>query len=176
MNNASEDLIIGKVGAPHGVKGWVKINSYTEQTSGIFDYQPWRLSLGQKEQSYEVEEWRLHSKAIVAKLVGVDDRDQAEAIKNFEISVKAEMLPELAEDEFYWRDLVGMKVLTDKGYDLGVVKELFETGSNDVLLVKANHNDGFGKKERMIPYIFDQVIKSIDQVDKTIMVDWDPGF
>jgi len=172
VNNASEVLIVGKIGAPYGVKGWVKINSYTEELTGIFDYGPWFTDKGQE---FQVEQWRMHNKGIVAKLVGVEDRDQAEAIKNLEISIKAEMLPELAEDEFYWRDLVGMNVCTNKGYDLGSVKELFETGSNDVLLVKANHNDGFGKKERMIPYI-DDVVLEVDQSANTITVDWDPGF
>jgi 16S rRNA processing protein RimM len=69
-----------------------------------------------------------------------------------------------------------MKVVTDKGYDLGAVKELFETGANDVLLVKANHNDAFGKKERMIPYLVDSVVLSVDRTQQTVTVDWDPSF
>lgn len=174
MGQASETLIVGKIGAPYGVKGWVKINSYTEQLTSIFDYLPWFL--GEDGQKCEVDQWRMHNKGIVAKLVGVDSRDDAERIKNLDIAIKAEMLPQLADDEFYWRDLVGMQVVTEAGYDLGVVKELFETGANDVLLVKANANDAFGQKERMLPYVPDQVIKHIDKATNTIKVDWDPGF
>ena len=85
-------------------------------------------------------------------------------------------MPELPEGEFYWRDLIGMKVVTTKGYDLGEVTDIMETGANDVLVVKANRNDGFGKKERLIPYLFDQVIDSICKKTKQINVDWDPGF
>lgn len=113
---------------------------------------------------------------MVAKLIGVETRDDAESIKNLDVSIKAEMLPELAYDDYYWRDLVGMQVMTDKGYNLGVVKELFETGANDVMLVKANLNDAFGQKERMLPFLREQVIKEVDMQAKTITVDWDPGF
>ena len=106
----------------------------------------------------------------------MDDRDDAERIKNLEISIKAAMLPKLDDNDVYWRELVGMQVVTDKGYNLGVIKELFETGANDVLLVKANLNDAFGQKERMVPYLLDQVIKQVDRQAKTVTVDWDPAF
>jgi len=86
------------------------------------------------------------------------------------------MLPELDDNDVYWRELVGMQVVTDKGYNLGVIKELFETGANDVLLVKANLNDAFGQKERMVPYLLDQVIKQVDRQAKMVTVDWDPAF
>ncbi|MCV2885587.1 ribosome maturation factor RimM [Aestuariibacter sp. AA17] len=174
MSHASDTLVIGKIGAPYGVKGWVKITSYTEELSGIFDYSPWVL--GENGKEYKVDHWRPHNKALIAKLVGVDNRDEAEAIKNLDIIIKAEQLPQLEGDEYYWRDLVDMQVVTDKGYDLGVVKELFATGANDVMLVKARTNDAFGQKERMIPYLFDDVIKQVDMQTRTIKVDWDPGF
>jgi 16S rRNA processing protein RimM len=169
----SDMVVIGKIGAPYGVKGWVKITSYTETLEGIFDYQPWLLGNGQE---YQIEHWRTHNKGVVAKLIGVESRDDADSIKNLDISIKAEQLPQLADDEFYWRDLVGMQVVTESGYDLGVVKELFETGANDVMLVKANPNDAFGQKERMLPYLYDQVIKEVDKQANLIRVDWDPGF
>lgn len=174
MSQASDTLIVGKIGAPYGVKGWVKITSYTDNIEGIFDYQPWFVGNDGKE--CQIDHWRTHNKGVVAKLVGVETRDEAEAIKNLEISIKAEQLPQLADDEFYWRELVGMKVVTEQGYDLGVVKELFETGANDVMLVKANANDAFGQKERMLPYLYDQVIKEVNKESGTITVEWDPGF
>ena len=174
MSQASDTLVVGKIGAPYGVKGWVKITSYTDELAGIFEYSPWLL--GSDETEYQIDQWRTHNKGVVAKLVGVETRDDAEAIKNLEISIKAEQLPQLADDDFYWRDLVGMQVVTVEGYDLGTVKELFETGANDVMLVKANPNDAFGQKERMLPYLYDQVIKEVDKQAKTIKVDWDPGF
>lgn len=173
MSQASETMIIGTIGAPYGVKGWVKINSYTDEKAGIFGYAPWIIGT---EQKYQVDQWRTHNKALVAKLTGIDSRDDAESIKNLDISIESSQLPELSEDEFYWRDLVGMQVVTDKGYSLGKIKEIFATGANDVMLIKANTNDAFGQKERMLPILFDQVIKQIDKTSATITVDWDPAF
>jgi 16S rRNA processing protein RimM len=176
MSDASETLVVGKIGAPYGVKGWVKITSYTETPSGIFEYAPWLLNQDGRLQELKVDQWREHNKGLIAKLDGVDDRDAVDRLKNQEICIMAEQLPELQEGDFYWRDLVGMRVVTVKGYDLGTVRELFETGSNDVLVVKANINDAFGQKERMIPYLVDQVVKQVDQVARTITVDWEPDF
>lgn len=176
MSHASDTLVVGKIGAPYGVKGWVKITTYTHEQDGIFAYSPWLLGEVESGKEYVVDQWRTHNKGLVAKLVGVETRDDAESIKNLEISIKAEQLPQLAEDDFYWRELVGMQVVTEQGYSLGVVKELFETGANDVMLIKANLNDAFGQKERMVPYLLDQVVKQVDRQAKTIKVDWDPAF
>lgn len=176
MSHASDTLVVGKIGAPYGVKGWVKITTYTQEQDGIFAYTPWLLGQVQEGKTYVVDQWRTHNKGLVAKLVGVDTRDDAESIKNLEISIKAEQLPQLADDDFYWRELVGMQVVTEQGYSLGVVKELFETGANDVMLIRANLNDAFGQKERMVPYLLDQVVKQVDRQAKTIKVDWDPAF
>lgn len=174
MSHASDTIVIGKIGAPYGVKGWVKITTYTDEKEGVFSYSPWLL--GEVDKEYIVDVWRTHNKGVVAKLIGVESRDDAESIKNLDISIKAEKLPQLTDGDYYWRDLVGMQVVTEAGYDLGAVKELFETGSNDVMLIRANPNDAFGQKERMVPFLFDQVIKHVDMQARTIKVDWDPGF
>jgi 16S rRNA processing protein RimM len=98
------------------------------------------------------------------------------AYTHAEISMDATQLPELPQGEFYWRDLIGMSVMTDKGYNLGIVDDLMETGSNDVLVVKANSKDAFGQSERLIPFLTDSVIKEVKYDVKEITVDWDPGF
>lgn len=176
MSNASDTLIVGKVGAPYGVKGWFKVTTYTESMEGIFDYSPWLLLQGGVQKEFEVEHWKNHNKGVVAKLVNVDDRDAAEAIKNLDISVHQDCLPELEEGDFYWRELVGMTVVGVGGYNFGKVEQMFETGANDVMLVKANIGDAFGQKQRMIPYLMDDVIKVVDRDERSITVDWDPGF
>jgi len=173
MSQASDKVVIGKIGAPYGVKGWVKINSYTEVPEGIFDYSPWLLADGKE---YQIDQWRPHGKAIVAKLIDIDSRDDAERIKNLDISIDAEQLPELGDDEVYWRELNGMQVVTTQGYQLGVVKEVFNTGANDVIRVKAKVNDAFGQKERLIPFVFDSVVQTVDKTERVITVEWDPGF
>jgi 16S rRNA processing protein RimM len=176
MSSASDTIIVGKIGAPYGVKGWVKINSFTQIAADIFGYAPWQLNgNGMNNQEIQIDQWRTQGKGLVAKLVGVDSRDDAEHVKNAEISVPTSVLPELEED-FYWKDLIGMQVVTDKGYDLGVIKDMFETGANDVMLVKAKTNDAFGQKERLLPFLHDQVVLSVDKQAKSITVDWDPGF
>jgi 16S rRNA processing protein RimM len=172
MSLASETVIIGKIGAPYGVKGWVKINTYTQEAQGIFAYSPWLLN----DQTYLVSQWRTHNKVLIAKLDGIDSRDDAERIKNLDIAIASEQLPALSEDEFYWRELIGMTVVTDQGYNLGTVKDIFATGANDVLQVKANINDAFGQKERLLPVLFDQVIMAVDRSSGSITVDWDPAF
>jgi 16S rRNA processing protein RimM len=171
-----KDVTLGKVGAVYGIKGWLKIHSFTDDQEAILDYFPWSLKLGNKIQSVDITDWRKHNNGLVVKVAGIDDRDVAQKLVGSEIFVSEEALSDLPEGEFYWRDLIGMAVVTDKGYDLGQVSDIMETGANDVLVVKANLKDGFGKKERLIPYLMDQVILSISAEDKQICVDWDPGF
>lgn len=181
MENVSESVnegkvILGKIGAVYGIKGWLKIHSFTEDPEAIFDYSPWSLKLGGKLQAINISEWRRHNNGLIVKFAGIDDRDQAQLKVGMEIQVDSEILPELPEGEFYWRDLVGMRVCTTQGYDLGKVTSVMETGANDVLVVKANPNDGFGKQERLIPYLDQQVVKNVDLESKQIDVDWEPGF
>ncbi|WP_404842448.1 MULTISPECIES: ribosome maturation factor RimM [unclassified Colwellia] len=176
MEVIGKDVTLGKVGAVYGIKGWLKIHSFTDDQEAILDYFPWSLKLGDKIQSVDITDWRKHNNGLVVKVAGIDDRDVAQKLVGSEIFVSEEALSDLPEGEFYWRDLIGMAVVTDKGYDLGRVSDIMETGANDVLVVKANLKDGFGKKERLIPYLMDQVILSISAEDKQICVDWDPGF
>jgi len=171
-----KDVTLGKVGAVYGIKGWLKIHSFTDDQEAILDYFPWSLKLGNKIQSVEITDWRKHNNGLVVKVAGIDDRDVAQKLVGSEIFVSEDALSDLPEGEFYWRDLIGMSVVTDKGYDLGQVSDIMETGANDVLVVKANLKDGFGKKERLIPYLIDQVILSVSTENKQICVDWDPGF
>ncbi|KAA1461413.1 ribosome maturation factor RimM, partial [Enterobacter hormaechei] len=88
----------------------------------------------------------------------------------------SEQLPELDTGDYYWKDLIGCQVISTAGYNLGTVNDMMETGSNDVMVVKANLKDAFGVKERLIPFLDGQVIKKVDLATKTIEVDWDPGF
>ncbi|TAA47388.1 MULTISPECIES: ribosome maturation factor RimM [Corallincola] len=176
MSEPLENVILGRLGAPYGVKGWLKIHSFTDNAEDIFALSPWILGDQKSGKQLTVSKWRSHNNGLIVKFEEIEDRTQAEALVGLEISVLPEQLPDLPEDEFYWRDLIGMQVVTDKGYDLGVVTGLMETGSNDVLQVKANSKDAFGKRERLIPFLDGQVIKNVDLVQKRIEVDWEPGF
>ncbi|CAK1743597.1 16S rRNA processing protein RimM [Vibrio crassostreae] len=176
MSEQNNRIVMGKLGSTYGIRGWLKVFSYTDNAESIFDYSPWYLNQKGKWVEYKVESWKRHGQGYVCKLAGLDVREDAQLMTNFEIAIDPASLPELSEDEFYWRELFGMQVFTTKGYDLGKVTDLLETGSNDVLVIKANLKDAFGQKERLVPYLEEQVIKKVDREARRIEVDWDPGF
>jgi 16S rRNA processing protein RimM len=175
VSDKAEPIVMGKFGAVHGIKGWLKIHSYTDNAESIFEYKPLLMKSKGHFQEVNISTWKRHGNGFVAKIAEFDVREEAQALVGLELFVDSKKLPELEED-FYWRDLVGCQVQTDKGYDLGVVTEMMETGSNDVLVVKANSNDAFGQKERLIPFIEQQVISNIDITSKLIIVNWEPDF
>ena len=172
----SDPIVLGKLGSSYGIKGWLRVFSSTENTESIFDYQPWFIQRSGQWQHIEIEDWKHHNKDIIVKLKGVEDRDAATLLTNFEIAVDSTQLPELENNEYYWKDLMGCHVVTLDGYDLGTVVDMMETGSNDVLVIKANLKDAFGIKERLVPFLDGQVIKKVDLTTRSIEVDWDPGF
>ena len=176
MSRQDEKVVVGKFGATYGIRGWLKVFSYTDDTEGIFEYRPWFVKQQGKWVEYQVESWKRHNKGMVVKLAGLDVREDAHLLTNFDIAINPSSLPELPEDEIYWRELFGMQVVTTSGYHLGEITDVFETGSNDVLVVTANLNDAFGQKERLIPFLTEQVIKQIDRDAQRIEVDWDPAF
>ncbi len=167
---------VGKLGATYGIRGWLRVYSSTEQAESIFSYQPWFLKIKGKWQQIELESFKQHNHEFIAKIKGFDDREQAQTLANVEIGVSLDVFPDLEEGDYYWHDLIGCQVLNLAGYHFGTVSELMETGSNDVLVVKANSKDTFGKQERLIPFLFDNVVKRVDLSTKTIEVDWDAGF
>ncbi|CUS48653.1 MAG: 16S rRNA processing protein RimM [Idiomarinaceae bacterium HL-53] len=172
-----EDLVIlGTLGAVYGIKGWLRVNAFTEEASGIFEYAPWYVGRNGAWREAEVSQWRWHNKGLVAKLAGVDDRDTAALFTGFEIAAPAAQLPELEENEFYWRDLAQMHVVNQEGYDMGKVDHLLSTVANDVLVVTANSNDAFGKRERLIPFIQSQYVVEVNKETNTITVDWPADF
>ncbi|MDX1536656.1 ribosome maturation factor RimM [Arsukibacterium sp.] len=176
-NNDDKDLVVlGKFGAVYGINGWLKVVAYTDIPEGIFDYTPWQIKLQGNWLPVQVASWKRHSNGLIAKLEGISDRDIAQRYVNAEIAVTAQTLPSLEEGDYYWKDLMGLAVVNEAGYHLGEVSDMMETGSNDVIVVKANRTDAFGKKERLLPFLTDTVVKSVDLAEKRIIVDWDPAF
>ena len=117
-------------------------------------------------------EGKKQGKNIIARLDGINYRDEAEALIGTEIAVHQDQLEVLAENEYFWRDLIGLSVETLKGEKLGKIDWLFDTGSNDVVVVK----DGERDKEHLLPYLFKDIIKSVDLERSLMIVDWDPDF
>lgn len=172
----SEKVVLGKIGAPYGIKGWLKLTAYTDDPEGIFNYDTLFIQMDGQWQQRTVADWRRHNNGLVFKFDKIDDRNGAQGFTHAEIAVLAEDLPDLPDEEFYWRDLIGLNVVNLAGYQMGQVTDMLETGSNDVLVIKAKPNDAFGKTERLIPFLTEQVVKEVNQQEKTILVDWDPGF
>lgn len=164
----SEMVIMGRIVAPYGIFGWVKVQPDTEMLDGLLDYPEWWLGRDGQWQKYEVEAAKVHSSTLLVKLKGVSDRDAAFSLKSQRVAVPREQLPKLDESEYYWSDLIGLQVTNLQGVDLGQVVEVFETGANDVLVAK-------GDRERLIPFI-GQVVLDVNQDDGTMQVDWDAEF
>lgn len=159
-------IVVGKIGSTYGVQGWLKILSYTEWTNNILEYTPWYLGDGENWTPITLMGSREHGKGIVVKFAKYDTPEQARLLTGKSIAIKRSQLPALKKGEFYWDDLKGLTVINQDGINLGKVIYIIETGSNDVLVVK-------GDKEHAIPYIQDDVIKSIDLENQVIHVDWD---
>ncbi len=161
-------VAMGRVVAPYGIKGWIKIQPFTRQQRGLLDYPRWQVGQEGAWQSLAVESAKVHGATVVAKLDGVSDREQAAALKGMQIAVSRDDFPEPAADEFYWADLIGLKVVNADGVALGNVIRVFETGANDVLVVE---DQVAGKQERLLPFIA-PVIRQVDLAGGTITVDW----
>jgi len=155
---------MGRIAAPFGVKGWVKIQTFSEDPGTLMDFESWRVGRGEQQTQYTVEAIQDHSNTLVAKLVGIDDRDAAYALRGQEISVAKRDLPPPEENEFYWSDLIGLKAVNREGVELGRVDSLLETGAQDVLVIK-------GTREHLIPFVAAFVGK-VDVAGGTIEVDW----
>jgi len=161
-------IVLGRIVGTYGVRGWVKVHSETDPKEGILGYSPWLV--GDSDVERAVISGRRHGKGIIAHLAGCDDREQAMELLGQEIAVTRDRLPPPTDDEFYWADIEGLKVWTvTDPLELGVVERLFSTGANDVLVV-------VGDRERLLPFIWDQVIRSVDFEAGRIEVDWDPDF
>ena len=168
MSN-QQQINVGKISGVFGIKGWVKVFSFTECRENILSYSPWLLKKDSETRLVTVIDGKLQGKAVVAQLDGVNDRDQAASFMGWDIYITPEQLPKVAKDEYYWSDLIGLNVETDLGVQLGVVESLLETGANDVVIVK-------GERERVIPFLQGQTIMAIDLEAGRMVVDWDPDF
>lgn len=173
----SERIVVGKFVGVFGVKGWLKVKSFTEPSRNILSYKPWFVKTAQGVKVFEVDGSQDRPQGLVVHLAGVDDRNDALEIRG-DIEVDRTQLPNLAADEFYWHQLIGLEVVSDyqgNEYPLGKVKGLMETGANDVLVVKAS-TLSVDDRERLIPYVPGQFISEVNVAEGVIRVDWDPEF
>jgi 16S rRNA processing protein RimM len=162
-------VVVGRIEGAYGVKGWVRVRSFTDPPDNLQNYAPWQLRLARGPRECERLAMRAHGKGYVAQLAGVEDRDAAAALGGVEIEVPRECLEPVTDGEFYWNDLIGLEVETLTGDRLGQVQRMMETGANDVMVVT-------GERRRLIPFVHGGVVREVDLEAGTIRVDWDPDF
>ncbi len=166
---APERIVVGKLSGVYGVKGWLKVFSWADPRENILGYKRWMLKTSEGWIERQLLQGKPHAKGLVALLEGCSTREDAEALKGLEISVYATELALLKRDEYYWRDLIGLRVVNLEGVDFGAIHSLIETGANNVLVVR-------GDKERLVPWVMEQYIKNVDLEAGQILVDWEAGF
>jgi 16S rRNA processing protein RimM len=157
---------VGRISGLFGVKGWVRVYSYTQPRDNIIRYTPWSVMLPEGWRTLVLGEGRRHGKGVVARLEGVDDREAAAALLGAEVAIHRDQLRPLGQGEFYWSDLIGLRVVNHRGEGMGVVVDLLETGAHDVLVVQ-------GERERLIPFVQGQVVTAVEPQAGTIRVDWE---
>ncbi len=181
----SERIAVGRINGAYGIKGWVKVFSYTDPIEQILTYTPWYL-VHQERRSprsqnssgttgednvLEFESGKVHGKGVIALPKGFKDRDQAESLRGFEIWVDRTLLPALEAGDYYWHQLENLTVCNEQNECLGHVSHLLETGANDVLVVLPD-SGSIDDTERLIPYVEGKVVREIDLAGGKILVDW----
>ena len=160
-------VVLGYITGPYGTCGWVKVRSSTEPPENILRYEPWQVGRCGRWSPIGVAEGRVRGRGVIVRLDGCHDRDDASDYRGCEIAVERSRLPDVEDGEFYWADLVGLRVATTGGVALGEVERMMETGANDVMVVQ-------GDIERLIPFLPGSVVQSVDIERGVIVVDWHP--
>jgi 16S rRNA processing protein RimM len=161
-------VVMARVVAAFAVKGWIKVQPFTEQADTLLGYPVWWLGKEGGWTSWALEEGAVHGKTVIAKLAGCEVREAAAALQGLEVAVPRSQLPERREGEYYWTDLLGIAVRNLQGEVLGRVERLLETGANQVLVVG-------GERERLIPFVAAFVV-AVDLAKGEVVVDWGRDF
>jgi 16S rRNA processing protein RimM len=156
---------MGRVLAPYGVKGWVKVAPFTAAPDALTRFDRWWIGGPDGWEEAEVAEAVRHGANVVARLAGCGDRDQAAKLRGREVALPRESLPEAQKNEYYWADLVGLEVVNAESASFGKVTELFSNGAHDVMRI------GAGKGERLVPFV-PAVVRKVDLAAGRIEVDW----
>lgn len=167
---AQQRVVLGYMAGAYGVRGWVKVRSHTEPKDNILRYAPWRVEHQGEQRDFKVLVGRVQGGFVIAQLDGLDVREEAMALAGAAITVARKILPPLPEGEYYWTDLIGLKVVNQDGVDFGKITRLFETGANDVLVAEASDH------ERFIPFCPGMYVLEVDLVAGQMLVDWDADF
>ncbi|MDG2107803.1 MAG: ribosome maturation factor RimM [Woeseiaceae bacterium] len=161
----SNPVVLGRISGLFGVRGWVKVFSYTESREAILQYKGLLLGRDGEWWPAKTVEGRQHGKSVILHFEGTDNREQAVALVGNEIGIKRSELPALDAGHYYWSDLIGLTAIHLDGTQLGTIKELLETGSHDVMVIE-------GDQEILIPFVNEKIVTKVDLVNRQIHVDW----
>lgn len=178
MQADQEPIVVGTLAGAFGVKGWLKVRSFTQPEENILSYKPWYIRTAQGVQEVELDAFKKHTQGLVVHFKGLDDRDLAAGYGRAQILVNKSLLPPLAEGEYYWHQLIGLQVISVYGGSsllLGRVAQMLETGANDVVVVHPCEGS-IDDSERLVPYVPEQYVVKVDLHAGELHVDWDPDF
>ncbi|MES2624397.1 MAG: ribosome maturation factor RimM [Pseudomonadota bacterium] len=170
-------VVMGRIGAAYGLKGWVKLFSFTDLPENLLDHRKFFIVANNAEsslQEIEIDQARAQGQGFVGHIKGCDDRDQTRNYTGKELLLSKQSLPNL-EEGYYWYELEGLRVVNLAGEELGVVHHLLATGANDVLVVQATETS-IDKEERLLPYVWEQVVLEVDLDAGVIKVDWEKDY
>jgi 16S rRNA processing protein RimM len=170
-----DDLLpVGHVLGPFGVQGELRIKPYSADADALMSVRRWWIDKPELS-DVEVLTVRRQGEDVVAKLVGVVGRDAAEALKGAVVQVRRSHFPALSNDEYYWVDLIGLRVVNLGGQELGLVGDLMDNGAHPILRVAVAAQDDNPDHELLIPFV-DQFIKKVDRAAMEITVDWESDY
>ena len=172
MRSSDRKILLGKLGKPHGVKGFLYIHYYGEDPNKLYDYEGLLLDDGT---SVKVDKLLLQKDRVILKFLETNSRNDAEKLRDKELFIKEDSLPVLENNQAYYFELEGLNVKNLDNVDLGRVKEILETNANDVLVIEPTKSS-VDEKERLVPYVKDNVVKEINKTDKTILIDWSKDY
>jgi 16S rRNA processing protein RimM len=182
-------VVMGRIGAAYGLKGWVKLFSFTDPPANLLEHRKFFIvgnntgndaeKVTEKVaeaalQEIEIDQARAQGQGFVGHIKGCDERDQTRNYTGKELLLPKQVLPVL-EEGYYWHQLEGLRVVNLAGEDLGVVHHLLATGANDVLVVHASVTS-IDKEERLLPYVWGQVVLEVDLDSGVIKVDWEKDY
>ena len=163
------NLEIGQIVNTFGIKGMVKVKPFTDDIRRFDELKTVYVEKNSTKTEYEIEEVKYHKDMVLIKFKGIDKVEQAEMLRNSYLTVSRDSVEKLEEGRYYIVDLLGLEVYTDEQVLLGTLEDIFNTGSNDIYVVKSKEG-----KQILLPAIQD-VIKQIDMENKKIIVHLLPG-
>lgn len=164
---------MGRLGAVHGLKGYIRVQSFTERPENLFDYSPWYIRRrGEDWREVQATAWQPHQKGFIAKIDGVDTREAAQQLTGMEVGIKRSSLPPTAEGEFYLADLEGCRVIGLNDVDLGIVSGIVDHGAAPLMVVSPSDLKKGQPRERLIPFVRGPIVSALDLDARIIRVEW----